>query len=244
MRWTLDFLRQQSKLAMDYDRVAKLFTLKRRSLQGISEQDFKNAGAAINIDPAMLKAFHQVESKGQGFNAHGRLTVLYEPHQVHRRTNGALTGQLFDWSYKGQTIKVPLSYRRWHKRSNPPVRKPIAWHPYFENQAGQWAMINTAYELHPGVIEGVSWGGFQILGKWGPNLGFRDALDMINHMYQGEINHLDCAIRYLKMAGGLDALRKGDFRKVALMYNGRGQVDYFAAKFERAYSNAQRQFHA
>jgi hypothetical protein len=144
--------------------------------------------------------------------------------------------------HDGVELKVPLSYRRWHRRSNPPVIKPIKWHPYFENQAGQWGMLNTAYEHHPKVIEGVSWGGFQILGKWGPNLGFRDALDMINHMYKGEINHLDCAIRYLKMAGGLEALRAGDFRKVAALYNGRGQVDYFSNKLQVAHRRAQREF--
>ena len=242
MRWTIDFLNRQSKLALDYDRVAKLFAMTRRSSQGISEQDFKNAGQALNLDPAMLKAFHRVESRGQGFNSMGRLTVLYEPHQVHRRMNGALTGKLFDWEHKGTQLKIPLSYRRWHKRNNPPVRRPIAWHPYFENQAGQWGMINMAYEQHPGAIEGVSWGAFQVLGKWGPNLGFRDALDMINHMYDGEINHLDVALRYLRMAGGIEALRQKDLRKVALLYNGRGQVDYFARKLEVAYVDAQREF--
>ena len=242
MRWTIDFLNRQSKLALDYDRVAKLFAMTRRSSQGISEQDFKNAGQALNLDPAMLKAFHRVESRGQGFNSMGRLTVLYEPQQVHKRTGGALSGVKVDWVYKGTELQIPLSYPRWRKRNNPPVRKPITWHPYFEDQAGQWGMINAAYERHPKALEGVSWGGFQIMGRWGANLGFGDALGMINHMYKGEINHLDCAIRYLRMAGGFEALRKGDFRKVAALYNGRGQVDYFANKFEVAYRDAQREF--
>jgi hypothetical protein len=242
MRWTLDFLNRQSKLAMDYDRVAKLFAMTRRSPHGISEQDFKNAGQAINLDPALLKAFFKVESKGAGFNSMGRLTVLYEPHRVHIETRGALTGMKFDWVYQGTELKVPLSYRGWRRRSNPPVKTPITWHPYFEDQAGQWGMINAAYEMHPDVLKGVSWGGFQILGKWGKNLGFDDTLHMINHMYHSELNHLDCALRYLRMAGGLAALKAGDFRKVATLYNGRGQVDYFANKFEVAYRSAQREF--
>ena len=237
-------LRRKRELARNSERVTELVCMKRETPNGISHQDYIDAAAAINVPAPYLKAFATVESRDAGFDQHGRLTILYEPHRVHIATKGVLTGMKFQWSFKGRSLQIPLSYRGWKPRSRPIVTRPVRWHPYFEDPEGQWNMLATAYELHPEVLRGVSWGAFQILGKWAERLGYRDPLDMIRFMYKGEIHHLSVALRYLKMTSpqAIPALRAGDFRTVARLYNGKGQVDDYTRRFKTAVRRAQREF--
>lgn len=240
----LEFLRRRRELASDYARVADLLSLKRLSSIGLERQHFLDAGAALNVPAHHLKAFHRVESSSDGFTAQGRLKILYEPHIVHRRTHGRLTGRKFDWQYNGEKIQIPLSYRRWRPHSRPVITKPVKWHPYFEDQVGQWEMLALAYEQEEGALEGVSLGAFQVLGRWYRELGFGSAFDLVAYLYQGEINHLDVAVRYLRMSSprAIPALQKGDWETVALLYNGSGNVRTFAGKMERAAEQSYAEF--
>lgn len=230
----------------DMKRVADLMSLKAVNRNGLTRQQFIDAGKSIKAPPHHLKAFYKVESRERGFNSAGRLTILYEPHWVHRRTKGFMTGKKFDWEYKGTPLKIPLSYRRWHNRNRGryPVTKPIKWHPYMENQLGQWEMLAMAYEVHPNAIEGASYGAFQVLGRWWRELGFGSCIEMLAYMYQGEICHLDVAIRYLRMCGadGIPALRRGDWHTLERLYNGGGQGGAFARKLEDAAIESEKEF--
>ena len=230
----------------DMQRVAELLSMKAVNREGLTRQQFIDAGKGVGAPPYHLKAFYKVESRERGFNNQGRLTILYEPHIVHRRTKGFLTGMKFDWNYKGTDLKIPLSYRFWHNRNRGrfPVKKPIKWHPYMENQMGQWEMLAMAYEVHPNAIEGASYGAFQVLGRWWRELGFKSCVEMLAYMYQGEIYQMDVAIRYLKMSSpkGIQALQEGDWGTLERVYNGGGHGGRFAIKLRDAAAEAEREF--
>ena len=234
-----DFIRRQQELVENHERAVELLQMTVRHPGQLVRQDFLQAARPLNVHPAHLRAFHAVESDKVGFAANGRLIVLYEPHRVHIETGGLLTGRKFDWVWNGEPIQIPLSYRGWKH----PKRTPRGeWHPYREDQNGRWQMIFQAYLYDERVLRGVTWGGFQVLGKWGPDLGFGSALDMIRTLYDGEHTHLEVAIRYLKMVDAIDALRRGDWRRLARLYNGRGNVDDYSFKLEKAVDVAYAEF--
>lgn len=223
------FINRRRELLHDQERVTALISMRAKDRRGLTEQDFVNAGSAINVRPYRLHAFYATESSGSGFDENGRLKILYEPHVVSRNTGRRLDGRRFPWVWKDEQIEVRLSYRRWiHPRKVP----KHLWHPYREDDTGRWEMLATTYELEEGALCGASYGGFQILGENAVSLGYRDPIDMIETLYEGEGAHLDAAIRYLRRNNVLDKLRRGDFHAVERAWNGKYADGRFAAKFE------------
>lgn len=223
------FINRRRKFLLDQDRVTDLITMRAKDRRGLTEQDFVNAGAAINVRPYHLHAFYATESSGSGFDENGRLKILYEPHVVSRNTGRRLDGIKFPWVWRGKEIQVELSYRRWVHPRNVPKH---VWHPYRESDTGRWEMLATTYEREAGAICGASYGGFQILGENAVSLGYRDPVDMIEQLYEGEGAHLDAAIRFLRRNNVLGALRSGDFHAVERAWNGKYAGGRFAATFE------------
>jgi hypothetical protein len=216
--------------------------MRRKSVKGLTLQDFREAARALGCRPEQLKAFYIVESSGEGFDASGRLKILYEPHVVHRNTKGTLTGRLFDWQWNGEKIQIPLSYRRWRRLTRDIRIDPNEWHPYKESEQGQWEMLATAYQYAEGALAGASYGGFQILGENATSLGYRDTFHMIEELYEGEEAHLEAAIRYLKRNNLLTALARSDWEAIAKGYNGGDNYVQYAEKMMTAEKRAKGAF--
>lgn len=233
------FIKRKQELLRDQERVTALITMRAVDQRGLQQQDFVNAGSALNIAPWRLHAFYATESSGSGFDSNGRLKIMYEPHVVSRNTGRRLDTMNFPWMWRGKETQVKLSYRRWvplHK-----VPKHV-WHPYREGDTGRWEMLATTYELEENAIMGASYGGFQILGENASSLGYRDPLDMIENLYQGEPAHLEAAIRFLRRKNVLGKLRVGDFHAVERAWNGKYANGRFAAKFEANATNLKRAY--
>lgn len=237
----LGFIKRQRELLSSQERVTRLLSMRRENPNGLVEQDFLQAARALNCRPAMLKAIHSVESSGSGFDSQGRLKILYEPHVVHRNTGGLLTGRTFEWR---EGLEIPLSYRSWKPLTNAIRHDDEAWHPYKENETGQWQMLASAYQYHVGALAGASYGGLQMLGENAVPIGFGSVLHMVKELYTGEAAHLEVAIRFLKMRGGLQAVRDRDFIRLTKAYRGAGVTGMkaHAARLERAYNRAEKVF--
>jgi hypothetical protein len=90
------------------------------------------------------------------------------------------------------------------------------------------------------AVAAVSWGRFQVMGFHAKALDFDNALHMIEHMYDGEENHLDVFLRYCRMAGLMPALRKGDWWGFSKYNSSVAKVrKAYAAKCEAAAQRAQ-----
>jgi hypothetical protein len=234
------YINRKRELLRDHERVSALVEMRAKDRRGMDQQDFVNAGAALNVRPYLLHALYITESSGSGFDENGRLKILYEPHVVSRNTGRRLDRIKFPWVWQDRKIEVNLSYRRWI-----PLHKVARdqWHPYKEDSTGRWEMLATTYELEANALMGASYGGFQILGENAASLGYRDTVDMIEHMYEGEAAHLDAAIRFIRRNNGLDALRRGDSQVIERIWNGKYAGGRFAAKFDR-HSEAQKRAYA
>lgn len=205
-------------------RVAELVQLRADGMKRLSAQDYRNAGARHRIEPAALHAFADVESASAGFGSDGRAVILYEPHLFSRETGGAWDG----YSPGG----VICSYPKWV----PPSKKPPGcdFHPYQLDQSGRWGLLAFAAELDfEAALKSCSWGAFQVLGKWHAVLGYPTAWHFVVAMHEGEHAQLDAALGYLAANDVLDAMRKGDWRKVIKAWNGPGQVDHYLGLFTR-----------
>lgn len=222
----------------DQRRVAELASFRAADQRALEKRDFINAANRIDCAPWNLKAFHQVESRGAGFDSKGRLKMLYEPHVVHKRTNGTLSNQRVSVLWKNSEIMVPLSYPKW--RRNP--RGMREFHPYDLDFDSRWQLLAAAYRRHPAAIEGASYGAFQIMGYWSERLGYGSTLNLIRDLYEGEKNHLAAAIRFLRMAEAFDDLRRGNWEALARKYNGNGAVPIYAPKLKRAAELARSEF--
>ena len=238
------FIRRQRELLSEQERVTRLLTMRRKDPRGLNEQDFVQAGAALGCHPAKVKAFYAVESSNEGFDSQGRLKILYEPHQVHRATSGILTGRKFDWRWNQKDMQIPLSYRSWKPLTNAIRHDPEQWHPYKEDENGQWQMLASAYQFHPGALAGASYGGFQILGRNAISLGYASPLHMIEELYESEGAHLEAAIRFLRRNRAIPALKAGDWATLTRIYRGSGAsgAKQHAARLARAHERATKVF--
>lgn len=223
------FIKRRRELLRDQERVTALITMTAREVRGLTQQDFVDAGRALNIPPYFLHALYATESSGSGFDTNGRLKIAYEPHVVHRNTGGRLSGMRFDWHWRGKDIQVPLSYRKFIYVQDVPKHE---WHPYREDDTGRWQLLAMAYEFEENALMGASYGGFQFLGEGAKYMGFRDTLDMIEHLYDGEAAHLETAIRFTRWKGGMRALQTGDSLAIERFWNGKYARGRYAAKYD------------
>lgn len=93
-------------------------------------------------------------------------------------------------------------------------------------------MLAFAAELDfEAALKSCSWGAFQILGRNHAVIGYPTAWQMVVAFHAGERVHLDAAIAFLIANDVLDAMRKGDWKRVIAAWNGPGQVSLYLRKF-------------
>lgn len=201
----LNILKARIERAEQAERKARLIGLRRQDTSFSPDALVPMVGwnslpGATDIPLHHIAAVYAKESRGLGFDETGRLIVLYEPHVAYKNARRP----------KEAAARAPkLFYRSWIDPKDVPRSQ---WHAYRTTQEQRWEMIGEAADIDfEAAIDAVSWGRFQVMGYWAEKLGFRDTLHMIEHMYEGEHNHLDVFLRYCRMDGLLPALKRGDW---------------------------------
>lgn len=158
-----------------------------------------------NIPYAALRAVIDVECAGNGFNADGTPTILFERHVFWRRL-GAIK-----WFTKRLEIM----------RKHPTVCNPVA------GGYGGYAMqhkklaIASSYNRDE-ALQSCSWGLGQVMGYHWQSLGYPSLQAFINAMYANEAGQIDAMIRFIKKNGLLGYLQKQQWSSFARGYNGAG----------------------
>jgi hypothetical protein len=205
----LQILKAKLQRAEHQERLAHLLTMRRQGEQPtvaslLPGPAWRRMAEDMDVPLAHIIAVFNVESRGAGFSPDGRLTVLYEPHVAYKYAKRAR---------EAQAAAPDLFYPRHVPLKAVPKSEP---HPYRTTQEQRWEMIARAGQIDfDAAVSAVSWGRFQVMGYWGKQLDFRDPLHMIEHMYEGEENHLDVFFRYCKLAGLMRPLRRGDWFEFA-----------------------------
>ncbi|MBL8329719.1 MAG: N-acetylmuramidase family protein [Rubrivivax sp.] len=176
----------------------------------LNDQAMADAAAALGCETAAVKAVAEVESRGAGFDALGRPTVLYE-RQVFSR-NCTPKGR-FD---SMPDISAPTGYGRGN----------------YGNTESQWQKIAKAYALDPvAALKAPSWGIFQVLGENHKACGFANVADFVRLMVTSQVGHLQVFVAFIRANPSLlKAIREKDWATFARWYNGK---DFATFKYDQ-----------
>lgn len=174
---------------------------------------------ALGVEAAALKAVHEVECRGSGFNSDDTPVILFERHVMRQRliANG-----------QSKTADVMMAKR-------PDLCSTSAGgYGLYSVQHGRLA---AATEYHrESALESVSWGLGQVMGYHWKSLGYKSLQAFVNAMYQDEASQLDAMCRYIKVNGLINALKNKDWKAFALGYNGKGYAkNSYDTKLANAY---------
>ncbi len=171
----------------------------------LTEADFKNAALWLDVPVAAVKAFEEVESRGEGFLPDGHPVILFERHIMYRLT------------------KAKYGFTRadaWVKQF-PDIINPKAGE--YGKTSAQPGRMDKAAKLidRECALESASWGLFQIMGFHWKALGYPSLQAFVNCMYHSEGDQLEAFVRFIKINPAIHkALKSKDWAAVAKGYNG------------------------
>lgn len=184
----------------------------------LDDIDLPKLGALIGVGEDEIHAVLDVESRGTGFDRHGRPLILFEPHIFWR--------ELGDGPSRRRAVALGIAYSAWR-----PGGYPADSYPRLIQAIG---IDETA------ALKAASWGLGQILGTNFRAAGFDSPQAMVAAMCDDEEHHLAAMVRFIK-ASGLDrALRAHDWRAFARGYNGPGYATHdYHGRLARAFAKWQ-----
>ncbi|UJF29887.1 N-acetylmuramidase family protein [Kaistella sp. 97-N-M2] len=178
-------------------------------MKTLQECDYVTAANLLNCEVAAIKAVEEVESSGSGFLSTGEPRILFEGHVFYRLT-------------KGKFGVSNVSYPSWISKY------------YNENQHLRLAKAITLNR--EAALQSASWGKFQIMGENWKSLGYSSLQEFINAMYANETEHLMAFVKFVKVNGLADELKRKDWAGFARGYNGPGYAkNQYDKKMAAAY---------
>lgn len=173
--------------------------------------------------PAALEAIAKAESGGFGWFNDGRMKMLPEPHvflrQLPKADRAAARSKRLATTGSFKSTKASGHYRRM-KGAAPRYVLFDKWRAFNEEAA----------------YLSCSWGTYQIMGFNHKICGYSSAKAMVLDFAQGEDRQLEAFVNFLLAKKLKTAIRNRDFAKVALRYNGSGQVAHYSRVIGNWYS--------
>lgn len=185
--------------------------------------------AALDVPARHLAAVIEVECPGAGLVA-GRPVIRLEVHRLWQESPPELRAAVDARFYAGGP--KPFEGHVW---LTPAVRWVQIHKPGAGGQALEWLAWECARSIVglDVAVRVTSWGLGQVMGEW-RELGYPSPEALVTAAGT-EAGQLDMMGRYLRARPALvEAIRAGDWRQVARVYNGRGQVEAYAARLREA----------
>lgn len=180
--------------------------------------DISRLAHTIGCGEDHLHAVMEVETRGGGFDRHGRIKMLFEPHIFYRELSGAA---------REQAVASGLAYRRWGEQRYP---------------RESYTRLHKAMLIDPkAALRSCSWGLGQIMGFNHLLAGYSTPEAMIEAFRDDEDTHLAAMVQFIVSNGLDDELRREDWRGFARGYNGAGYAKHgYHTKLKRAFDKWQR----
>lgn len=187
----------------------------------ISPAEFEAAAQQLGggIPVALLRAFAEVESGGKsGFGPLGLPVIAFEGHWFRKFT------------HKVYDVTHPFLSYPYVKKAGP------EWVHNNKDQVTAWKTLEEALALnHDAALKSCSWGMFQVMGFNYASCGYKTVDDFVAAMKAGEAGQLLAFVGFCKANPAcLEAMRKKDFKGMAIGYNGPDYGDY-DKRIEKAY---------
>lgn len=232
--------RRRAKRARNLERIGELVRLRARNARSLDRQDFIDAGRQDDVAPAVYHAVvNALTLADAGFNQAGRMMILVEPDLF-----SALTAHAFDQVHPDLSYPVHVPYTPY---GAPPGG--FGRHPYTLDQDARWSLFAAQAELDvDAAIGGLRAGRFQQpIGSPRPDVGWRllrfaSAEALFRKLATAERDQLEVLRLYFTAHGAMAALRAQDWRVIARVYCGPGQVDRYAEILAREFRRCARQY--
>jgi len=195
-----------------------MFTAYKGAAKRIDDVDLPRIGSQIGVGEDEIHAFMDVEASGSGFDAEGRVKMLFEPH-IFWRQLGAGEKRNAAWS-KG------LAYEKWKAGAYPRDSYP--------------RLIEAMKIDETAALKSASWGAGQIMGFNHIHAGYATPQAMVEAFAADEENHLQAMVNVIKAFGIDDDLRAHRWDVIERVYNGGGFGGAYAAKMAKAYAEWQK----
>lgn len=154
----------------------------------LDDYDLPRIGDQIGVGEDPLHALLEVETRGTGFDKHGRVIMLFEPHKFHHHLRKNPEKQR-------QAIEQGLAYPKW-RRGYPPE---------------SYTRLEAAMKIdETAALKSCSWGLGQVMGENYRMAGYESVSDMVASFAENEDNQLQGMINFVKAAGIDDDLRRLD----------------------------------
>jgi N-acetylmuramidase/Putative peptidoglycan binding domain len=174
-----------------------------RDLNSLSDADYRAAAATLGCDIAAIKAVAIAESKGNPFLTDGRPKILYEPHVF-----GAETLHQYDRSFPYVSRRAQIARSKGES---------------YGTNTEQYDKLQIAMVLdREAALISVSWGRFQIVGKYWKLAGASNLKEFTDQISRSERGQLDQFVAFVKSKKLEGALKDHDWAKFARGYNGAG----------------------
>lgn len=169
----------------------------------ITDKQFADSAAALNVEAAAIKAVAEVESRGDGFLPDGKPKILFEPHIFWKELRAK--GMNPELLAKGNE---DILYPKWKAGAYGPVSK-------------QHDRLARAMNMNrEAALRSASWGRFQIMGFNWKTCGCASLEEFVAAMSATDDDHLRLFTNYIKKSFLDDELRNRDWAAFALAYNG------------------------
>lgn len=256
-------LRARKEEADKLEKVAELVGIRASDPRPLDVEDFKRQGAEDNVHGAVIHALAYVEGGTSGFYEGriqradgsaiadpGKGVALVEPHIF-----SALTFHAWD------KLRPDLSYPNWTpNRKGAPAPGGFQVHPYTYSYDDRWGLVAAMAEVDPdAAIGAISLGRFQqVIGSPRETMGWKllrmgSPENLFRTLMQSERTQLEIMRLFFKANGGMAALRnagKGktaadrlpNWRTLARIYNGPGQVEKYSAALEKEFQRVLRYY--
>lgn len=169
----------------------------------ITEQQFAQSAAALDVEVAAIKAIAEVESRGEGFLSDGKPKILFEPHIFWKELRAKVVKP--EQFIKGNE---DILYPKWKAGAYGPVSK-------------QHDRLSRAVNINrEAALRSASWGRFQVMGFNWKSCGCASLDEFVAAMSANEDEHLKLFTAYIRTRFLDDELRGRDWVAFALAYNG------------------------
>lgn len=188
----------------------------------LTRADILAAAASIGAEPAALKAVADVEAGGSGFLAGGRPKILFEGHVFWRQIKKRGIDP------RPIAAKHPtICYEKWTRE-------------HYYGGKREYIRLQQARAVHEdAALESASWGLFQLMGMNFRAAGFDTIQDFLAAHKQGEGEHLNAIVRWMKSNGLAKRLKAKDWKGFAAGYNGPAyEKNAYHLKLQTAYEKA------
>lgn len=185
----------------------------------VTEQQYKDAAKILGVEIAAIKAVAEIEAPRGGFDAQGRLTILFEPH-------------IFWKELRKRNIDPSKLQKK-----NPDLLNPV-WNPKLYGKFSiQWDKMSRARLINEdAALSSASYGAFQIMGFNYKSCGFSTVKAFVTDLEKGEANQLNAFCNYIKSVMLDDELRNKDWKGFARGYNGPSYwKNLYDSKLNKAY---------